>query len=77
LIGIKPNGAAHAKLSAFDPLSLSESNANGYPPPYHKGNRHRFNRRLGDHAGLTHFGVVLTRIVPGASPLTVTPIPAG
>lgn len=50
---------------AFDPFSLPESNASLYPPPYDQDNRRRFNRRLGDHAGLTKFGVVLTRIVPG------------
>ena len=53
------------KPPAFDPLSLPESNASAYPPPYHEDNKRRFNRRLGDHAGLTKYGVVLTRIVPG------------
>jgi uncharacterized cupin superfamily protein len=53
------------KLPAFDPLTLPESNATSYPPPYHQDNLRRFNRRLGDHAGLTNFGVVLTRIAPG------------
>jgi uncharacterized cupin superfamily protein len=50
---------------AFDPLELPESNATGYPPPYHEDAKRRFNRRLGDHAGLTKYGVVLTRIAPG------------
>jgi uncharacterized cupin superfamily protein len=50
---------------AFDPLTLPESNATGYPPPYHQNQTLRFNRRLGDHARLTNFGVVLTRIAPG------------
>src|SRR5438445_197623 len=53
------------KMPAFDPLILPESNASGYPPPYHQNQTLRFNRRLGDHAGLTNFGVVLTRIAPG------------
>lgn len=35
------------------------------PWPYHTDNSRRYNRRIGDHAGLTHYGVVLTRIVPG------------
>ena len=52
-------------MPAFNPFDLPESNASTYPPPYHQDNKRRFNRRLGDHAGLTHFGVVLTRIVPG------------
>jgi uncharacterized cupin superfamily protein len=53
------------KMPAFNPLLLHESNATGYPPPYNIDNSKRFNRRLGDHGGLTRFGVVLTRIVPG------------
>jgi uncharacterized cupin superfamily protein len=52
-------------LPAFDPDEIKESNATGYPPPYHTDNLKRFNRRLGDHAGLKNYGVVLTRIVPG------------
>ena len=53
------------KPPAFSPLELPESNATGYPSPYHQEQTQRFNRRLGDHAGLTKYGVVLTRIVPG------------
>jgi uncharacterized cupin superfamily protein len=52
-------------VSVFNPLELPESNASLYPPPYNEDNRRRFNRRLGDHAGLSKYGVVLTRIVPG------------
>ena len=50
---------------AFDPASLPESNATSYPAPYHTDNLKRFNRRLGDHAGIKNYGVVLTRIAPG------------
>jgi uncharacterized cupin superfamily protein len=53
------------KMPAFDPADVKESNATTYPPPYHIDNSNRYNRRIGDHAGLTHYGVVLTRIVPG------------
>ena len=53
------------RLPAFAPLSLPENNASGYPAPYNAAQTRRFNRRLGDHAGLTNFGVVLTRIAPG------------
>jgi uncharacterized cupin superfamily protein len=49
----------------FDPLSLSERNDTSYPEPYRVENQRRWNRRLGDHAGLTNFGVNLTRIAPG------------
>ncbi|MGH6828900.1 MAG: cupin domain-containing protein [Rhizomicrobium sp.] len=54
-----------SKTPVFDPAEVPESNATTYPPPYHQDNLKRFNRRLGDHAALTHYGVVLTRIVPG------------
>jgi uncharacterized cupin superfamily protein len=50
---------------AFDPLGLPESNATSYPEPHRADNQRRWNRRLGDHAGLKNFGVNLTRIVPG------------
>jgi uncharacterized cupin superfamily protein len=50
---------------AFDPADVPESNATGYPAPYRQDNLSRYNRRLGQHAGLTNFGVNITRIVPG------------
>lgn len=52
------------KPSGFDPLTIAESNASSYPEPYRADNQRRWNRRLGEHAGLTHFGVNLTRIAP-------------
>jgi uncharacterized cupin superfamily protein len=51
--------------SGFDPLALPESNATSYPEPFRALNQQRWNRRLGDHAGLRNFGVNLVRIVPG------------
>ena len=51
--------------SGFDPLTLPESNATSYPEPFRADNQRRWNRRLGNHAGLRNFGVNLTRIVPG------------
>ena len=53
------------QLPPFDALSLPESNATQLPEPLQANQKRRFNRRLGDHAGLSNFGVVLTRIVPG------------
>jgi uncharacterized cupin superfamily protein len=53
------------KLMGFDPLSVPESNTTSYPEPYRAENQLRWNRRLGDHAGLKNFGVNITRIVPG------------
>lgn len=55
-----------APPAAFDPADLPESNATSYPAIFREANSHRWNRRLGDHAGLTNFGVNLTRIEPGA-----------
>ena len=49
----------------FAPASVPESNAIGYPEPFRALVSGRFYRRLGDHAGLTNFGVNLTRLVPG------------
>ena len=34
-----------SKPKAFDPLSLEESNATGYPEPYRPANQTRWNRR--------------------------------
>jgi uncharacterized cupin superfamily protein len=51
--------------TGFDPFKLPESNATLYPEPFRDANQKRWNRRLGDHAGLTNFGVNMTRIVPG------------
>lgn len=53
-------------LPAFDPADVAESNATGYPEPFRAENSRRWFRRLGDHVGLTNFGVNLVRIVPGA-----------
>jgi uncharacterized cupin superfamily protein len=50
---------------AFDPSDVAETNQTGYPLPYRADNQKRFNRRLGDYAGLKNFGVNLTRIIPG------------
>lgn len=50
---------------AFDPSDVPESNATTIPEPLRAHNQMRYNRRLGDHAGLRNFGVNLTRIVPG------------
>jgi uncharacterized cupin superfamily protein len=53
------------KLPAFDPLGIAESNATSYPEQFKAMNSRRWNRRLGDHAGLKNFGVNLTRVEPG------------
>jgi uncharacterized cupin superfamily protein len=58
-------GSQMSKTSAFDPMILAETNATSYPERFRATNQRRWFRRLGDHAGLTNFGVNLTRIVPG------------
>ena len=50
---------------AFDPRDVAESNATTLPEPFRTPNMQRYNRRLGNHAGLKNYGVNLTRIVPG------------
>ena len=52
-------------MPAFDPADVPESNATSYPEPVRAPNQNRYNRRLGNHVGLSNFGVNLTRIVPG------------
>jgi uncharacterized cupin superfamily protein len=49
----------------FRPADVSESNASGYPDPFREGQRKRYNRRLGEHAGLKNYGVNLIRVLPG------------
>lgn len=50
---------------AFDPDDVNESNFTNYPEMHRAANQTRYNRRLGEHAGLKNFGVNLTRIIPG------------
>ncbi len=47
------------------PADVSESNASSYPEPFRDGQRKRYTRRLGDHAGLKNYGVNLVRVLPG------------
>ena len=54
---------------ALDPTTLPESNATSYPEKFKPLNSRRWNRRLGDHAGLKNFGVNLTRVDQGAQTL--------
>lgn len=53
------------KPPAFEPFAVAESNATSYPEKFKAMNSRRWNRRLGDHAGLKNFGVNLTRVEPG------------
>jgi uncharacterized cupin superfamily protein len=49
----------------FRPTDVPESNASSYPEPFREAQRKRFNRRLGDYAGLKTYGVNHTRVLPG------------
>ncbi len=50
----------------IDVVNLPVHSGTFYPPPYDKPCRARFRKRLGDAAGLTQYGVNLTRLAPGA-----------
>ncbi len=54
-----------ARTTVFDAKSVPETNATSYPEPFRAANQNRFNRRLGNHAGLENYGVNMTRIIPG------------
>jgi len=49
----------------FKAADVPENNASSYPEPFREGQRRRYNRRLGDHAGLRNYGVNLIRVLPG------------
>src|SRR3977135_3500650 len=49
----------------FRATEVPESNASSYPEPFREGQRKRYNRRLGDHAGLKNYGVNFIRVAPG------------
>jgi uncharacterized cupin superfamily protein len=49
----------------FKPADVPESNASSYPEPFRDAQRKRYNRRLGDHAGLKNYGVNFIRVKPG------------
>ena len=50
----------------IDPNSAKTATGSSYPSPYDAPCSHRFRRRLGDAAGLTQFGVNITRLPAGS-----------
>jgi uncharacterized cupin superfamily protein len=56
-----------ASRPALDPSTVTERTGSGYPPPYDTVCAGRGKRALGNELGLTHFGVNLTRVDPGAA----------
>lgn len=53
-------------MPKIDPLAAPEVSGSRYPPPFDQPCRNRSQRRLGDAAGLTQFGVNLLRLPPGS-----------
>src|SRR2546425_12561848 len=53
-------------MPALDPATVPEQTGSAYPPPLDAPCRDRAKRALGDAVGLTHFGVNLRRLGPGA-----------
>ena|SRR5947207_3756708 len=51
---------------ALDPATVAERTGSGYPEPLRAPCVARSKRALGSELGLTHFGVNLTRLDPGA-----------
>jgi len=49
----------------FRTADVAEDNSTRYPPAFRPGVEKRHARRLGDHGGLTNFGVNLVRVEPG------------
>jgi uncharacterized cupin superfamily protein len=49
----------------FMPGDVPETNSSGMPEQFRDAQRKRYNRKLGDFAGLKNFGVNLVRVAPG------------
>ncbi len=56
-----------SSLPALDPDSVAPRSGSGYPAPYRDAVAGREKRALGDALGLSHFGVNLVRLPPGAA----------
>jgi uncharacterized cupin superfamily protein len=54
-------------LPALDPVTVAQAYGSNYPAPFRAGVAERAKRKLGDAAGLTHFGVNLTTLPPGCA----------
>jgi uncharacterized cupin superfamily protein len=58
---------ASLKPPALDPKSVPVRSGSGYPEPFRAAVASREKRALGDALGLSHFGVNLVRLPPGAA----------
>lgn len=54
-------------MPKVDLAAIEATNRTGYPAPYAEALAGRFYRRIGDHAGLTDFGVSHVTLKPGAT----------
>lgn len=59
--------ASPLNLPALDPQTIPAVSTTGYPEPYRAAVAGRVKRRIGNALGLTHFGVNLVRLAPGAA----------
>jgi uncharacterized cupin superfamily protein len=57
----------------FRSTDVAENNASGYPEPFREAQRKRYNRRLGDHAGLKTMASIAFGCCPAANPPPATP----
>ena len=55
-----------SQLPVLDPATVEEVRGSGYPEPFRTRMGDRVKRRLGNACGLTHFGVNLVTLGPGA-----------
>lgn len=55
------------KPPAFDPMTVGTHTGNGYPAEFADASAPRVKRRLGDHGGLTNFGVNHVILPPGCT----------
>ena len=55
------------KAPALDPITVTPRTGSGYPEAFRAAVAGREKRALGDAAGLSHFGVNLVRLPPGAA----------
>ena len=54
-------------MPKIDIAKIPIDTATGYPPPFNKAVEGRSRKRLGRTAGLTHFGVNICTLKPGAA----------
>jgi uncharacterized cupin superfamily protein len=59
--------SAKIKSPALDPRAVAVQSGSGYPEIYRPVVVGRERRALGDEVGITHFGISLTRLKPGAA----------